>query len=77
MTTPEYLKEEIFHYIAMSDLRQNTEDIVTHFRLRVDITLIALRELENEGRVVRHNDSLSLEGADGKHHYVAIPKNMQ
>lgn len=64
----EWLKLAIIEYIKNNkDTRLNSIDIIHHFKLRVDITFIALKELEKELRVVRND--LFWEGWDGNHYY--------
>jgi hypothetical protein len=47
------LKEAIFDYISNSDKYLDSVDIVTHFKLRADITLKELTRLEEENRIKR------------------------
>jgi len=67
----DWLKNAIVEYLRnRSDKRPNSIDICSYFKMRVDLTYSALRELEAEGRVVRHD--LILGGWNGNHYYQAI-----
>ena len=51
MTTTNYLKDEIFEYISKNNEKLDSVDITNHFKLRVDITLTEVKNLEEEGKI--------------------------
>jgi len=63
------MKPKIVEYLKSNpDRRPDSISICSHFKdVRVDITYTALRELENEGKVIRHNGALG--GWGGNHYY--------
>ncbi len=68
----EYLKQPILEYLQKCPRNDaDSISICSYFGLSIDITLTALRELENEGRVVRRNFG-TLEGAGGNYYCEAV-----
>lgn len=67
----QWLKEAIVSYLKNhSDEKPNSIAICGYFKLRVDLTLLALRELESEGRITRHDGVHR--GWNGNHYYQAV-----
>lgn len=64
----QWLKDAIVEYFKRRpSARPNSLDIVSYFKLRVDITYTALVEMENEGTLKRTNTVLG--GWNGNHYY--------
>ncbi|MEE8308650.1 MAG: hypothetical protein V3R81_15390 [Gammaproteobacteria bacterium] len=66
----DWLKDAIIGYIQNTDKQLNSIDIVSYFKLRVDITLFAIKDLEAEGRISRHDGMAG--GWNGNHHYEVV-----
>lgn len=66
-----WLQNAILEYIKNNpDKRFNSQDICSHFRLRVDITLEAIKILKANGLIHRHNHFA--DGWNGNHYYEVI-----
>lgn len=63
----DYLKDAIVEYVQKAD-RPDSINIVSHFKLPVNVTYTKIKELEEEGRIIRTNlDNLG--GWNGNHYY--------
>lgn len=64
----DWLKDAIVAYLKNNpQLKPDSIDIIGYFKLSADVTYNALKELENENRIVRHNGLLG--GWNGNHYY--------
>jgi len=71
MSNNSWLQNAIVQYIRNnSDKRLNSIDIVSYFKLQVDITLQAISDLEKAERLSRHDGMAG--GWNGNHHYEVI-----